>query len=332
MWQRSESPGQVLLTGASGFVGRRLAPVLEVLGWQVACVTRDPRRARRHWPRRTWLAADLAHPDDVRRVLDGCRVAFYLVHSLAEESPALIERERRMAQTFLRAAEAASVERIVYLGATAPQGPPSVHLQSRLEVGRVLRSERSRVSTLELRAGMIVGYGSTSWQIVRDLAARLPAMILPRWLQTRSQPVAIDDVIVALATGARIPLEGSASFDLPGPEIMTYRETLLRTAELIGHRRPVTVDVPLLSPMLSAQWVRLVTMADWSVARELVQGLSSDLLARSDEYWQLTGQSPLLSFDQAVRRALEDELRASETPRSVGARAFEGLVDRVAGY
>jgi uncharacterized protein YbjT (DUF2867 family) len=325
-----EPRGQVLLTGASGFVGRRLAAVLEVLGWRVLCVTRDVPRARRRWPEHTWLEADLTDTSDARRVLQGCRVAYYLVHSLAEESPALIEREHAMAEAFLHAAEHAGVERMVYLGATAPQGTPSVHLESRLEVGRVLR-DGGQIPTLELRAGMIVGYGSASWQIVRDLAARLPAMVLPRWLQTRSQPVAIDDVIVALATGARIPLESSASFDLPGPEIMTYRETLLRTAELLGHRRLVTVDVPVLSPMLSAQWIRLVTMADWSVARELVQGLTSDLLARSDAYWQLTGHPPLLSFDQAVRRAFEDEALAAEPMASLSARALESLVDAVAG-
>jgi len=253
------------------------------------------------------------------------------VHSLAAESPALIERERAMAETFLTAAERAGVERIVYLGAMAPQGPPSIHLQSRLEVGHVLRGGGSRVPTLELRAGMIVGYGSASWQIVRDLAARLPAMVLPRWLQCRSEPVAIDDVIVALATGARIPLDASASFDLPGPEIMTYRETLLRTADVLGHRRPVTVDVPVLSPMLSAQWIRLVTMADWSVARQLVEGLTSDLLARSEDYWQLIGHAPLLTFDQAARRACEAEACDYEKTVSLPAWALESLVDLVAG-
>src|SRR4029077_4697339 len=134
-------------------------------------------------------------------------------------SSALVEREAAIAEGFASAAGRAGVERIVYLGATDPQGPPSENLRSRLEVGRVLRS--GRVPTLELRAGMIVGYGSASWQIVRDLAARRPPMVLRRWLRTRSQPVAIDDVIVALASGLRVPLTGSQSYDLPGPEIMT---------------------------------------------------------------------------------------------------------------
>ena len=154
-------------------------------------------------------------------------------------------------------------------------------------------------------------------------------MVLPRWLQSHSQPVAIDDVIVALATAARAPLSHSSSFDLPGPEIMTYRETLLRTARLLGHRRLLVVDVPVLSPMLSSQWIRLVTMADWSVARELVHGLTHDLLARSDEYWQLIAHPPLLTFDEAAIDALEEESRKRRLGLSI--RALETVVDVVTG-
>ncbi|MBV9602034.1 MAG: NAD(P)H-binding protein [Chloroflexi bacterium] len=322
-----EGRKQALLTGASGFVGRRLAPVLEALGLQVRCVTRDASRARRAWPRHGWFEADLSRVDQVQRALDGCQVAFYLIHSLADDSSTLVERERRIAERFANAADRAGVERIVYLGATAPQGPPSEHLQSRLEVGRVLRS--GRVPTLELRAGMIVGYGSASWQIVRDLAARLPAMVLPRWLRTRSEPVAVDDVIVALASGVQVPLSGSQWYDLPGPQVMTYRETILRTARLLGHTRVIAVDVPVLSPMLSSHWIRLVTMANYAVARELVQGLTHDLLARSDRYWQLTAQPPLLTFDRAARRALAEEAQARQF--GVPIRALEKLVDLVAG-
>ena len=236
-------------------------------------------------------------------------------------------REQAAAETFAAAAERAGVERIVYLGAIAPQGSPSEHLRSRIEVGRVLRA--GRVSTLELRAPIIVGFGSASWRIVRDLAARLPAMVLPRWLRSRSEPVAIDDVIVALATGSRLPLTGSASFDLPGPEIVTYREVLVRTARLLGHRRLCVVDAPVLSPRLSSQWIRLVTAADWAVARELVVGLTHDLIARSDEYWQLTAHPGLLRFDEAARRALDEEARRRHM--MAGVRTLEAVVDLIAG-
>jgi uncharacterized protein YbjT (DUF2867 family) len=319
--------GQVVLTGASGFVGRRLAPVLKTVGWRVRCVSRNAAAMRQQWPAQAWLQADLRRADEVERALDGCRVAYYLVHSLGESSTGLFERERALAETFTLAAARAGVERIVYLGAIAPQGTPSEHLRSRLEAGRVLRA--GRVPALELRAGMIVGYGSASWRIVRDLAARLPAMVLPRWLRRCSQPVAIDDVIVALATGARLQLTTSASFDLPGPEILTYREALARTARVLGHRRLLMVDVPVLSPRLSSQWIRLVTRADWAVTRELVLGLTHDLLARSDEYWQLIGHPPLLTFDVATRRALDEEVRKRRMARP--ARTLEAAVDLLAG-
>ncbi len=321
------SDKRVLLTGASGFVGRRLAPVLEAVGWQLRCVSRNAADMQRQWPQRQWLQADLTQADDLERALTGCRVAYYLVHSLGQSSHGLFVREQAAAEMFAAAAERAGVERIVYLGAIAPQGSPSEHLRSRLEVGRVLRA--GRVSTLELRASIIVGFGSASWRIVRDLAARLPGMVLPRWLRSQSEPVGIDDVIIALATGARLPLGGSASFDLPGPEIMSYREVLVRTARLFGHRRLRVVDVPVLSPKLSSQWIRLITTADWAVARELVLGLTHDLIARSDEYWQLTAHPPLLRFDEAARSALDEEARKRHM--ATGVRTLEAVVDLVAG-
>jgi uncharacterized protein YbjT (DUF2867 family) len=323
----SSSERGVLVTGASGFVGQRLVPVLQAVGWQVGCATRDAAGMRQRWPHRTWLQTDLRRPDEVERALTGCRVAYFLIHSLGETPVGLVQRERMLAEAFLRAAERAGVERIVYLGGMAPQGSPSEHLRSRLEVGRVLRS--ASVPALELRAAMVVGFGSVSWRIVRDLAARLPAMVLPIWLRTRSQPVAIDDVILALATAARLPLDRSASFDLPGPEILSYDEVLRRTARLLGHRRLPMVEVPVRSSNLSSQWIRLVTRADWPVARELVLGLTHDLLARSDEYWQLMGHLPLLTFDQAASQALLEEARHRHI--APPARALEAAVTWLAG-
>ena len=317
---------QVLLTGASGFVGRRLAPVLQTLGWRVLCGTRNVVAMRARWPERNWVQLDLDEPDDVEQALEGCEVAYYLVHSLTQDPSGLFEREHRTAEIFALAAERARLGRVVYLGATAPQGPPSEHLRSRLEVGRILRN--GAVPALELRAGMIVGYGSASWRIARDLAARLPGMILPTWLRTRSEPVAIDDVLIALADGLRLPLAASASFDLPGPAVMSYREVLERTARLLGHRRVPVVEAPIGSPNLSSQWIRLVTSADWAVSHELVLGLTHDLLARSDAYWQLTDHPPLLSFEQAGRLALEEEAR--ERRFAPPAQVLETVVDWVA--
>jgi len=290
-------------------------------------VTRDAERAARRWPERDWAQADLADPADRDRALAGCRVAYYLVHGLAEGRRDFRSQEAALARAFSEAAARQGIERIVYLGGVAPQGPPSEHLRSRLEVGEALRA--GQVPVIELRAGMIVGAGSTSWLIVRDLAARLPAMVLPRWMQTRSQPVAVDDVVVALVRAGRMPLAASAWYDLPGPETLTGREILERTAEALGLRRPLVLALPWLSPSLSSHWVRLVTRADWSVARELVLGLAHDLLARDDRYWRLIDHEPRLTFREAARRALAEE-RADSRMGGLE-RALEAAVRRLAG-
>ena len=153
---------------------------------------------------------------------------------------------------------------------------------------------------------MIVGAGSASFRIVRDLSLRLPFMILPKWLGSRSRPIALSDVVTALLDARRIPLEHSEWFDLPGPETLSGRELLLRVAALDGRTIP-SVSVPVLTPRLSAMWLALVTSADYRLARELVHGLTVDLLPRDERYWSLTGHPPLRSFDDAAREALRAE-------------------------
>jgi uncharacterized protein YbjT (DUF2867 family) len=212
--------------------------------------------------------------------------------------------EQRAARAFAEAAAKAGVERIVYLGGPAPLGPPSEHLRSRLEVGETLRA--GSVVAVELRASMVIGAGSASWQIVRDLAMRLPIMVLPKWLGSRTCPVALDDVIVALLRAATLPLEQSAWFDVPGPEIMSGQQILKRIAALRG-RQFLALKVPLLTPRLSALWLRLITRTDFALARELVLGLEQDLLPKDERYWDLIEHPRLLSFDEAARRALASE-------------------------
>jgi uncharacterized protein YbjT (DUF2867 family) len=169
---------------------------------------------------------------------------------------------------------------------------------------------------------MIVGAGSASWQIVRDLAARLPVMVLPRWLRSRTQPVAIDDVVAALVASLAFPLPSSAVYDLPGPDILTGRAILEATAGALGLRPPLIVEVPVLSPALSSHWVRLVSRANWPVAHELVLGLANDLLARDAAYWTAIGWHHRQSFAAAAAAALLDE-REDHPPGAVG-----GLVER----
>jgi uncharacterized protein YbjT (DUF2867 family) len=301
---------RILLTGATGFVGSAVQPALVAAGWSVRCLTRDLERARARAPRLDWVEGDVLDEASCQRALSGCSAALYLVHSMGEGA-GYQRRDSRAAQSFARAAAAASVKRLVYLGGMMPEGRPSRHLRSRIEVGRVLRE--GRVPTLELRASMIVGYGSLSWLVVRDLAARLPAMLLPRWLDSRTEPVAIDDVVTALVRALELPQVGSACFDLPGPQALSGEEILAETARVLGLPRVPVLKVPLLTPRLSALWVRFVTRARWSVAREIVVGLKHDVLAQDDRFWQLIHHPRRLTFMEAAVRALAKE-RAAERP------------------
>ena len=294
----------LLLTGATGFVGGAVRPALANEGWRVRCLTRDAARAKKREPALDWVQGDVADPASCARALDGCQAALYLVHGIGEGGD-YHRHEVMAASTFSKAAAAAGVERIVYLGGVAPMGTGSDHLRSRLDVGEALRA--GSVKTIELRASMIVGHGSLSWLIVRDLAARLPFMVLPRWLKSRTQPVAIDDVVVALVRALDLPLGASAWFDLPGPVTLSGKEILEETARVMGLRHPRMIEVPLLSPRLSSHLVRFVTRAQWSVAREVVVGLTEDLLARDDHFWKLIGHPHRCSFAEAAKRALAAE-------------------------
>lgn len=292
--------GPVLVTGATGFVGSRLLATLARREVEVRAGSR--RAPGRSTPRVSWVQLDVNRPETLLPALDGCEAAYFLVHALG--TPGFEQREERAAASFASAAEHAGVQRIVYLGGVAPSARASTHLRSRLRTGALLRA--GRVPTFELRAGMIIGVGSESWRIVRDLATRLPVMVLPRWMHSRSQPVAIDDVLFALAGALDVPLERAGVYDLPGPEVLSAREILARVARLNG-TAPVMVEVPVVSPRLSSHWIRWVTRAHGDVARELVEGLREDLLASQPPFWTLLPPRDLVPFDVAARRALLEE-------------------------
>jgi uncharacterized protein YbjT (DUF2867 family) len=299
---------RVLLTGATGFVGGALLPPLVAAGWEVRALSRRTPRAAPAGDVE-WVEGDVARFADDARALEGVEAAFYLVHAMGEGAD-FERRDIDQARRFAEAAHRAGVRRIVYLGGVAPAGQPSPHLRSRLAVGETLR--RGPVPAIELRASMIIGRGSLSWQIVRDLAARLPVMVLPAWLRSRTEPVAIDDVVAALvgALDVAVPA-GGVSYDLPGPDVMTGRQILEETARELHLVPPLAVEVPVLTPRLSSEWVRFVTRARWSVAREVVVGLTRDLLARDDAYWRLVGHGARLPFAEAARRALVSEAPAT---------------------
>lgn len=301
--------------GATGFVGRALVSASSAAGERVRAASRSRERSSDTVER---VSCDLERAETLYPVLEGCDVVYYLVHSLGRAGFRQIDR--RCAHNVADVAAAAGCQRIIYLGGVAPRGRASEHLASRLEVGEILRS--GRVLAIELRASMIIGNGSASWQIVRDLAARLPFMVFPRWLDSKTSPIALSDVVTALRDARDVPLTESAWFDIPGPEVLSAREMLEIVADLDGRRIP-SIRVPVLTPALSAMWLRIVSGADYAVARELVLGLREDLLPQRS-FWDIAPHAPRLSFRAAAANAL-----MSEEPPPTLVRALERFVRRI---
>jgi uncharacterized protein YbjT (DUF2867 family) len=283
-------------------VGRHLYEALTFSGLDVVCGSRNPAWARRRHPDRTWVEIDAEKSDSVRRAVDGCSSLVYLVHRIGTGSD-YVSRELSAARNVRGVALEAGLKRVVYLGGVAPDGPPSPHLGSRLETGRILR--QSTVPTVELRAGMIIGAGSASWHMVADLAERLPAMLLPRWLKHRSSPVFIDDVVVALRAALRDDLLAPGWYDVPGPEVLTHEKMLQKVAEWLG-KSPSMLPVPVVTPALSSYWIALVTRTHLHLAREIVQGLQADLVPRRPVWAELGDHQPTALKD-AIRFALRDD-------------------------
>lgn len=300
-----------------------MIPALRRQGRRVIAASRNPPADEVNRAGVEWRRCDLEDPRTVTAALADIDLAYYLVHSMGTRARDFRSIEREAAASFAEAAAAAGVRRIVYLGGPEPADRPSAHLESRLEVGRILRA--GIVPTIELRASMVVGASGAAWQIVRDLSMRLPLMVLPRWLESRTCPVALEDAIAALLAAADISLTSSKWFDIPGPDTLSGREILERIAAVRG-RRILALEVPLLTPRLSALWLKLVTSADFRLARELVVGLSQDLLPKDAHYWKLIGHEDRVPFELAARRALALERPPAEAGHRLAA-FEEHLVD-----
>jgi len=293
----AERRTRILLTGATGYVGGRTLPRLLDAGHEVRALARRPERTDLPVP---VVRGDVVSGEGLAEALEGCDVALYLVHSMGRgrgRDDDFAERDRRAARNFARAAAEAGVERIVYLGGL--EAAESEHLRSRHEVAEVLREHGPRL--VYVRAAMVIGAGSASFQMLEHLVRRLPVMVTPRWIETRSQPVAIGDVAAALTTLAAHP-DPPAEVQLGGADVLTYREMMGRFARMLGRRGPLVVRVPVLTPRLSSYWVALVTPIDLGLVRPLVDGLSAEMLVRVPPPPGIN-DAPA-GFDEAVRRAL----------------------------
>lgn len=294
----------ILLTGATGYIGRRLRPLIEKGDYRLRCLARNPGKLQPQVGHATEVVkGDVLDHASLEAALSGVKVAYYLVHSM---SSADFERQdRTAAENFASAASAANVERIVYLGGLGEDRDPklSPHLRSRHEVGRILRE--SGIETIEFRASVVIGAGSLSFELIRSLADRLPVMICPRWLATPTQPIAVDDVLAYLLAAIDLPRGESRIFEIGSTEVATYGGLIQEYARLRNMRRWL-VSVPVLTPYLSSLWLGLVTPATAEVGRHLIEGLRNPTVVRDKSALQQFSVKPM-SIRQAMKQALECE-------------------------
>ena len=303
---------RVLVTGATGFVGNRLVPTLLDRGHEVVALVRD---ADGYAPPAGVhvVEGDLLEPETLPPAfeIDGDPVdaAYYLVHSM-DGGPGYEERDRNCATNFVEAASDAGVDRVIYLGGLGEDREElSEHLRSRREVEQILASGAPDLTTL--RAAIIIGAGSASFEVIHGLASRLPVMTTPKWVDTLCQPIAIDDVVGYLAGVLEVPETRDDTFEVGGPNVLTYAEILRRTRRQLGHRLWI-IRVPVLSPELSAKWLRLVTDVNPYLARSLVEGLRNTVIVEDDRIRDLVPieQTP---FEVAVAKAIDRPRRGDPT-------------------
>ena len=298
----------ILVTGATGYVGGRLIPALLDAGYRVRAMGRSLEKVGcRPWAghsRVELVQGDILDLESLKQATSSCRAAYYLVHSMIAQKEKFVEADRRAAQNMVEAASAAGLERIIYLGglAEASQGSISKHLKSRIEVADILQA--GPVPTTDLRTPMILGSGSASFEILRYLVERLPAMITPRWVQSMNQPIAIRNVITYLIGCLEHDETIGQTYDIGGPDILSYRDLLDIYAEEAGLKKRLIIPVPVLTPTLSALWIHLISPVPTSIALPLTEGLTSDAVCTENRIQEIIPQR-LLSCHEAIRVALD---------------------------
>ncbi|MFE6973166.1 SDR family oxidoreductase [Streptomyces sp. NPDC057682] len=309
-----------LVTGATGYIGGRLVPELLAAGFRVRCLARTPEKLRdQPWAQDVEIVrGDVTDAGSLAPAMAGVDVAYYLVHALTSGA-GFEETDRRAATVFGDAARAAGIGRIVYLGGLTPAGVPerelSPHLRSRAEVGRILLE--SGVPTAVLRAAVIIGSGSASFEMLRYLTERLPVMVTPSWVSTRIQPIAVRDVLRLLVGAARLPREVNRTFDIGGPDIVTYRDMMQRYAKIAHLPHRLILPVPMLTPGLSSHWIGLITPVPRSLARPLAESLRYEVVCAEHDISRYVPDGPGQPFglDKALELALQRVREARVTTR-----------------
>lgn len=299
----------ILVTGATGYIGGRLVPCLLEMGYRVRCLARDPARLQgRPWQNRVEIVAgDVLQPESLAPAMQGVKAAYYLVHSLGSGSD-FHQRDLNAAGIFGAVAHAAGVERLIYLGGLAEASPGlSEHLRSRQQTGDALR--RAGVPVTEFRAGVIVGSGSVSFEMIRYLTERVPIMICPRWVYTRTQPIGIREVLAYITAALVVPESSGRIIEIGGAEVVTYGEMMTIYAQVRGLKRWM-LPVPVLTPRLSSYWVNLVTPIPAVIARPLIEGLRNENVVRDPSARQLFPHIQPVNYRTSVERALA-QLQAS---------------------
>ena len=306
----SKNVGKILLTGATGFVGGRLLQALTGHGLNVSCLVRSPERLQKQLfseEEVEIVQGDLLQVEKLDSALDGVEVAYYLVHSMGGrtigENKLFAKRDRIAAQNFTRAADKAGVKRIIYLGGLGETGDKlSKHLASRQEVGQILSSANAK--TTELRAPNIMGAGGAPFEMLRYLVERLPVMVCPRWIETRCQPIDIQDMTKYLLGCLWEPATAGLSLDVGGPDIVTYREMMEIYAKVRGLKRLI-ITVPVLTPRLSTYWVNMVTPVPSGIVNPLVEGLRNEVICKDNRIRELI-PIKLTPLEQSICNALQE--------------------------
>ncbi|MFO7999856.1 MAG: NAD-dependent epimerase/dehydratase family protein, partial [Marinilabilia sp.] len=294
---------KILLTGATGYIGQRLLPVLLHQGHEVYCCVRDKNRFHSPYASKNMflLEVDFLEEKTLQHIPDDIDVAFYLIHSMSTAQGNFSEMEKTCATNFKTRLEGTRAKQVIYLSGIVNEEELSQHLSSRKNVEDILSHSKFALTTL--RAGIIIGSGSASFEIIRDLVEKLPVMVAPRWLETRSQPIAIRNVIEFLSGVIDRPETYNKSFDIGGHEILTYKEMLFRFAKVRGLRRHIFI-LPLISPKISSYWLYFITSTSFRLAQNLVDSMKVEVICKPNDLASLLNIT-LIDYDTSIRLAFE---------------------------